>query len=229
MFRDVGPIPNLLVPALFGVFGSVAVWWIQKQIQTRRLRRRREQFFTRVGESVLAKIPQKISFKETTAHSWSEPSKYEEAKAAFKSLGFHQTRTFVGSPQEWVVEFWLSSKPGLFATIVDSKQRGVYSEVSVINRDGVPVSFENTEECGLKQPEPYKWVYCGLISPAQLVERALQLSRPDEAMQMNLAECVNAAERSANEYLAWRRSVGISADEVKRIFDRMKRRRSLEA
>jgi len=229
MFRDVGPIPNLLLPALFGVFVSVAVWWIQKQIRTILVRRKREQFFTRAGESILAKIPQKISLKETTAHSWSEPSKYEESKAAFESLGFHQTRTFVGSPQEWVVEFWLSSKPGLFAKIVDSKTRGVYSEVTVMNRDGVPISFENTEECELKHPEPYKWVHCGLITPAQLVERALQLSRPNDAMQMNLAECVNADERSANEYLAWRRSVGISADEVKRIFDRMKRRRSLEA
>jgi hypothetical protein len=182
-----------------------------------------------MGESVLAKLPQKISFKEVAAYSWSKPSKYEESKAAFESLGFRRTRTFVASPQEWVVEFWLSGKPGLFAKIIDSKKRGVYSEVTVMNRDGVPVSFENTEECGLKHLEPHNWVHCGLITPAQLVERALQHSQPNEAMQMNLAECVNADERSVNEYLAWRRSVGISADEVKQVIERMKRQRSLEA
>jgi hypothetical protein len=228
MFRDVGPIPNLLVPALFGVFVSAAVWWIQKQIQRRRLRKR-AQFFKRMGESVLAKIPQKISFKEITAYSWSKPSKYEESKAAFESLGFRRTRTFVASPKEWVVEFWLSRKPGLFAKIIDSKKRGVYSEVTVMTRDGVAVSFENTiEECELKHPEPNKWVHCGLITPAQLVERALQHSQPNVAMQMNLAECVNADERSVNEYLDWRRSVGFSADEVKQVFEHIMRRRSLE-
>lgn len=182
-----------------------------------------------MGESVLAKLPQKISFKEVAAYSWSKPSKYEESKAAFESLGFRRTRTFVASPQEWVVEFWLSSKPGLFAKIIDSNKRGVYSEVTVMNRDGVPVSFENTEECELKHLEPHTWVHCGLITPAQLVERALQHSQPNDGMQMNLAECVNADERSVNEYLAWRRSVGISADEVKQVIGRMKRRRSPEA
>jgi hypothetical protein len=227
MFRDVGPIPNLLVPALFGAFGLAVVWLIQKQIQRRRLRKR-EQFLQAVGESVLAKIPQKISFEEITAHSWSNPSKYEESKAAFESLHFSRTLTFQASPQEWVAEFWLSSKPGLFAKIIDSKKRGVYSEVTVMNRDGVAVSFENTEECGLKHREPNKWVHCGLTTPAQLVERALQQSQPNDDLQMNLAECVSADERSVNEYLAWRRSVGISADEVKQVVEHMKRRRSLE-
>jgi hypothetical protein len=181
-----------------------------------------------MGESALAKLPQKISLKEVDAYSWSMPSKYEESKAAFESLGFRRTRTFVGSPQEWVVEYWLSSKPGLYAKIIDSKKRGVYSGVTVMNRDGVPVSFGNTEESELKPLEPHTWVHCGLITPAQLVERALQHSQPNDAMQMNLAECVNADERSVNEYLAWRRSVGISAEEVKQVIKRMKRRRSLE-
>ena len=46
---------------------------------------------------------------------------------------------------------------------------------------------------------------------------------------MNLAECVNADERSVNEYLAWRRSVGISADEVKQVIEHMKMQRLPEA
>lgn len=227
MFRDVGSIPNLLVPALFGMCGA-AVWWIQSQIQ-RRLFKKREQVFKRIGESVLTKIPQKISFKKITAHSWSKPSKYEESKAAFESLGFSRTQTFVASPQEWVVEFWLSSKPGLFAKIIDSKSRGVYSEVTVMNRDGVAVCYENTEECELKHREPNAWVHCGLITPVQLVERALQHSQPNDGMQMTLADCVDADERSVNEYLAWKRSVGISAAEVKQILERVKKRRSIEA
>ena len=228
MFRDVGPIPNLLVPALFGMFILTAIWWIQQQIYKRRLRKR-EQALRRLSESVLAKIPQRISFTETTSHAWSEPSRYEESKAAFESLGFRQTQAFVAFPQEWVVEFWLSSRPGLFAKIIDSKKRGVYSEVTVINRDGVAVSFENTEECKLKHRGPNKWVHCGLITPAQLVERALQHCQPNDASPMNLAECVNVDERSVNEYLAWRRSVGISADEVKQVVDHMKRQRLPEA
>jgi hypothetical protein len=222
MFRDVGAIPNLLVPALFGMFTLTAVWWVQQQIHKRRLRKR-EQVLRRLSESVLAKIPQRISFAEITAHAWSEPSRYEESKAAFESLGFRRTQAFVASQQEWVVEFWLSERPGLFAKIIDSKKRGVYSEVTVINRDGAAISFENTEEGKLKHSGPDKWVHCGLITPAQLVERALQQSQPNDALPMNLAECVSAHERSVNEYLAWRRGVGISADEVKQLIEHIKR------
>jgi hypothetical protein len=190
--------------------------------------RSQARFFKRLGEITVAKIPQGISLKEITAHSWSEPSKYELSKTAFEALGFSQARTFVASPQEWVVEFWLSGQPGLFPKIIDSKERGVYSEVTVMNRDGVTASFENTDECGLQHREPDKWVHCGSITPARLVERALQHCQPNDAMQLNLAECVSAYEHSVNEYLAWRRSVGISADEAKQVIELRKKRRSLE-
>jgi hypothetical protein len=107
------------------------------------------------GKCSWAKIPQRISFRNRS-HAWSEPARYEESKAPFESLGFRQTRAFVASPQEWVVEFWLSNRPGLFAKIIDSKKRGVHSEVTVINWDGVAISFEKTEECKLKHRGPHK-------------------------------------------------------------------------
>jgi hypothetical protein len=219
----------------------VAGWWIEKQIRKQVRRRRlmklgfsaddlrtKEQFFKRLGEITVAMFPQEISLKEIPAHAWSKPSKYEFSKAAFEALGFSRTRTFVASPQEWVVEFWLSSHPGLFAKIIDSKERGVYSEVTVMNREGIAASFENTEECGLQHREPDRWVHCGLIAPAQLVERALHHSQPEHATQCNLADCSTAYEKSVNEYLAWRRSVGINAEEAKQVFERTKKRRSLE-
>jgi len=144
----------------------------------------------------------------------------------FESLGFRRSSTFVASPQEWVVEFWLAPRPQLWAKIIDSTERGVYSEVSVMNADGSTASFENTQECGLQHREPDKWVYCGLIAPVELVERALR-ERPEEKGEpMKLAECVSAYEQSVNEYLAWRRSVGISADEMKRSYEVQKKRRS---
>jgi hypothetical protein len=241
MFDGVWPLSHLAYLVLGCACGAVAGWWIEKQIRTQIRRRRlmklgfsaddlrsKAQFFKRLGEITVAKIPQEISLKEITAHSWSTPPKYELSKTAFEALGFSRTRTFVASPQEWVVEFWLTSQPGLFAKIIDSKERGVYSEVTVMNRDGVAACFENTEECGLHHREPDKWVHCGLITPAQLVERALQYSQPKDAVQMNLSDCVSAYEQSVNEYLAWRRSVGISADEAKQVFERREKRRSLE-
>jgi len=187
-----------------------------------------EQFFKRLGEITVAKIPQKISLKEIASHSWSKPTKYEQCKAAFEALGFRRAGTFVGSPQEWVVEFWLSNDPGLFAKINDSKACGVYSEVCVMNGDGVLVSFENTEECGMKHREPDTWVHCGLVTPDQLIVRALPHRQPN-AKQLNLDECVSAYEQWVNENLAWRRSVGITANEAKEALKRRKRQHSLEA
>lgn len=232
MLMDVGPLPNLAVPALFGLIGAVAGWWIQKQIRRRRLMklgfsaddlRTKEQFFKKLGEITVAKIPQNISLKEIASHSWSKPTKYEQSKAALEELGFKRAGTFVGSPQAWVVEFWLSSERGLFAKINDSTGCGVYSEVTVLNRDGLLVSFENTEECGLKHREPNTWVHCGLVTPAQLIERALPQRQPN-AKQLNLGECVSAYEKSINENLAWRHSVGITATEAREAFKRRKKR-----
>lgn len=237
MLSDIGPLPNLAIPALFGLVGAVAGWWIQKEIRRRRLMRlgfsaddlrSKEQLFKRLGEITVAKIPEKISLKEVASHSWSKPTTYEQSKGALEALGFRLAGTFVGSPQEWVAQFWLSSEPGLFAKILDSKGCGVYSEVTVMNRDGVLVSFENTEECGMKHREPDTWVHCGLVTPAQLIERALPYRHPN-AKQLELDECVSAYEQSVNENLTWRRSVGITADEAKEAFKRRKRRHSREA
>jgi hypothetical protein len=187
----------------------------------------KERMLKRWGEIVAAKIPQRIVFEEMTSHSWSNPSTYDQSKGAFETLGFRRTLAFVASPQEWVVEFWLSSEPGFFANIVDSKQRGVYSEVTVMNRDGSSVCFGNTEECGLRHREPDRWVHCGLITPAQLVERALRHSQPNDSVRMTLAQCLSAYEQSVNDYLAWRRSIGINANEMKQTLERLKKRRSL--
>ncbi|HET6175440.1 MAG TPA: hypothetical protein VFE61_00810 [Candidatus Sulfotelmatobacter sp.] len=185
--------------------------------------RSKEQFFKRLGEITVAKIPQNISLKEITSHPWSNPTKYEHFRAAFEALGFRRAGTFVGSPQGWVVEFWLSGEPGLFAKISDSKACGVYSEVTVMNRDGVLVSFENTEECGLKHREPDTWVHCGRVTPAHLIERALPHRQPN-AKQLNLDECVNAYVQSVNENLTWRRGVGITATEAREALRRRKKR-----
>ena len=205
MFDYVSPLSHLAYLVLFGACGAVAGWWIEKQIRMQLWRRRwrklgfsdddlksKERFCKRWGEITVAKIPEKISFKEIASHSWSKPSKYESSKAAFEALAFRRTLIFVASPQEWVVEFWLSSERGLFAKIIDSKERGVYSEVTVMKRDDVAASFENTEECGLNHRDPDEWVHCGLITPGQLVEKALHHRQPNDARELSLAEYVSA-------------------------------------
>jgi hypothetical protein len=239
MLSALSALPSFALPAVLGVIGAAAGYWIEKQIRSQIRRRRlmkqgfspadltsKERFFKKLGEITVAKIPQKISFNEVASHSWSEPAKYELSKAAFESLGFQRSSAFVASPQDWVAEFWLGSRPKLWAKIIDSSERGVYSEVSVTKADGSTSSFENTEECGLHHREPDEWVHCGLISPAELVERALRERPADNGEPMKLAECVSVYEQSVNEYLAWRRSVGISADEVKRTYELRKKRRS---
>jgi hypothetical protein len=224
----------VVVVSVWAVSGS----WIQRQVARRRLRklgfstddmRSEDAIFKKWGEIAAAEIfPQKISFNEITSHSWSQPSKYEQCKRAFESLGFRRNGAFVASPQKWVVEFWLSDEPGLFVTIVDAKSRGVYSEVTVMKKDGSVVSFDDLEDCGLQHPKPDSCFHCGLVTPNQLVERAFQAREPNDFRQTNLAECVNVYEQSVNEHLAWRRSVGISGNEMKQTLERLKSMGSLQ-
>lgn len=217
---------------------AVSGWWIQKQVARRHLRKlgftaddmkSEDAIFKKWGEIAAAKIiTQKISFNEITSYSWSEPSKYERSKTAFEVLGFRRNGTFVASPQKWIVESWLSDEPGLFATIVDAKSRGVYSEVTVMKNDGSTVGFDNLEDCGLQHLKPDSCFHCGLIAVDQLVERAFQARQPNDSKQTNLAECVRVYEQSVNEYLAWRRRVGISGNEIKQTLERLRRMGSLK-
>jgi hypothetical protein len=240
MFGYSEALPHLLLPVLFGLLGAaagaIAGRWVQRWIRSRRLLKlgfsrddliSNEQFFEKWGQITAAKVPLTISFSEITSHSWSNPRKYGEFKAELEALGFQRSSAFVASPQKWVAEFWLCSDAGLFAKIIDSKQRGVYLEVTVIDSDDSVSSFENTEECGLRHREPDKWAHCGLISASQLVEQALLHRQRHSVKQMNLAECVNAYENAVNEYNAWRRKVGISGIEMRRAFELYKKRRSL--
>lgn len=236
MFNDLPAQTDPVFPILVcGVLGGVAVWFIQKQVRRRRLMklgwtaddlRSQEQFFKKLGELTVAKLPEKVSFQEIPSHSWSNPSEYERTRASFESLGFRRNAVFLASPMDWVAEFWLSGEPALFAKIIDTEERGVYSEVTVIKSDGSPVSFENTEDCGFRHQEPDGWSHCGLITPEQLVEISLPYRQSRDVKPMNLAECVSAYERSVNEYYAWRRSVGISAGEMRQFYQRRKKRRS---
>lgn len=236
MFRDPSPLSNLALPAL-GLLGVGAVawasWWIERRIRRRRWTKlgftsddlsSKEKILKKWGEITIARMPEKISFTEIRSHSWSNPSKHAEAKAAFEALGFRQSSMFLASPQEWVVEFWLSSEPGLTGKIIDSSERGVYSEATMTNGDGSVFSFENTEHCGRRHREPDKWEHCGLVSPGELVQRALRQRQSNDVRQMSLAESVGAYEQSVNEYLAWRRSVGLSTEEMERMLERLKKK-----
>jgi|HubBroStandDraft_6_1064221.scaffolds.fasta_scaffold83220_1 hypothetical protein len=240
MFSDLGAQPNYLLPVLFGLLGAAAggisARWIQKWIRTRRLiklgfspddLRSRERIFEKWGQITAAKVPLKISFNEIASHCWSDTPKYEQSKAELESLGFQRSGTFVASPQKWIAEFWLGNEAGLFAKIIDSRQRGVYVEVTVMDSDDSFLSFENTEDCGLQHRERDRWTHCGPISPSQLVEQAYQHRKGHGVKQMTLAECVNAYENAVNEHLAWRRKVGFSGIEMRRTFELSKKRRLL--
>src|SRR5580704_5091042 len=240
MFSDLGAQPNYLLPVLFGLLGAAAggisARWIQKWIRTRRLiklgfspddLRSRERIFEKWGQITAAKVPLKISFNEIASHCWSDTPKYEQSKAELESLGFQRSGTFVASPQKWIAEFRLGNEAGLFAKIIDSRQRGVYVEVTVMDSDDSFLSFENTEDCGLQHRERDRWTHCGPISPSQLVEQAYQHRKGHGVKQMTLAECVNAYENAVNEHLAWRRKVGFSGIEMRRTFELSKKRRLL--
>src|SRR5215472_6329288 len=233
MFIDLGPGLVLIL-----LFVAAVGWWVREQILARARRRRlfklgftaedlrsREQLFKRWGEILVEKLPQKISLTEMASHSWSIGAKYSETAATLESLGFRRASIFVASPQGWVVEFWLTKRPQLFAKIIDSSQRGVYTEMTVIDSEGSVVSIENTDPCGFKHREPDTWVHAGLISPAELLAKVLQIRTLENGQILDLAGCVRLYENSVNEYLVWRRSVGISADEVNNTLKLLKKKR----
>jgi hypothetical protein len=174
----------------------------------------------------MSKLPENISLVEITSSEWSEQAKYELLRSALQDLGFRKSSSFRGVPQKWIMEFWLSSEPGIFATIFDphSKDRGVHSGVGVIKRDGSIIVFENTEECGLQHRQPDRWPHCGLVEPSALLERALRERHLGDADVLDVLTCVRVYEQAVNEDLEWRRKNGFSIEEIRNVLARMKKK-----
>lgn len=189
----------------------------------------KENFYKRLAELTVQKLPQRIALEEIRAHSWSKKAVYARSRDALERLGFEQTPIFVASPQKWVAEIWLSNHDGLFAAILDSPPCGIHTEVIVEYRDGSSVSFEDTEECGRQHLANHNWIHCGPIGANQLLQRALRDRRPDHVGRMQLSDCQRAYERATNETLAWRQKVGFSPAEIKHAYDRARSRHSLLA
>jgi hypothetical protein len=222
--------------ALGAAIGAAAGAAVQALIRRRRLRRpgftsadlsSRETFLKKWAEIAVQKMPERISFTQLDAYSWSKPSEYARARAALEKLGLERNPVFVASPQKWVVEFWLSKDDGIFAAILDSPPCGIHTEFMVSYEGGSTVSFENTEECGRRHFENHNWIHCGTVGPDQLLERAWKERQPHHVGRMHLDDCVQAYERAINESLAWRRRVGLSPAEMKHTYERLRRKRSL--
>src|SRR5215472_11952544 len=155
-------------------FGAASGFAIQGLIRRRRLRKlgftaddlsSKENFYKKLAEITVQKMPQEISFSEIRSHSWSKKGEYARSKASLERLGFEQHPIFVASPQTWVAEFWLSKTDGLFAAILDVPPCGMHTEITVTYKDRSTVSFENTEECGRQHLEQHTWIHCGRIAP----------------------------------------------------------------
>jgi hypothetical protein len=229
MFPGIGPIPNLTVPLLGAVIGSAVEWWIQKWVVERRIKKHginSERLLRKLADNITAKLPERISLVEVTSHAWSETVRYEHAASALQGLGFRRSNTFQGTPQKWVAEFWLSSEPGIFAIIFEpySKSDGVHCGVAVINRACSIIVFENTEECGLQHRQPDRWPHCGLVEPSDLLQRALRERHLGDVEVLDAVTCVRVYEQAFNEDLGWRRTKGISIEEMKDVLARMRKK-----
>ena len=214
----IGGIKDFLLPTVFAGVVIAVILWIQEGVRKRRLRAA----LSKVANLVLAALPQRISFKEVPAYSWSNPSQYDESKAALELLGFHRGSTFVASPQKWVSEFWINNEQGLFAMIVDSPKRGIHCEVIARYSDGSTHCFENTDDCGLRHFERHNCHHCGSMTPNGLVERAMRDQQRNRVKVLDIVDCVSVYEHAVNERLAWRRNIGFTSEEAQQMLNSLR-------
>jgi len=228
-------IANIILAATFGVAG--ATLGCRALLRRRHLRKlgftaddlsSKENFYRRLGEITVQRMPRKISLIASDNHPWSKKGEYARSAAALERLGFERNSVFAASPQKWVAEVWLSKEEGLFAVILDQPPLGIHTNVVVEYKDGSTVSFENTDECGRRHLENHNWIHCGPIMLDDLLQRALRDRHGDYVGQMQLRDCIRAYERALNENLAWRQKIGFTADEIKQSQERARRYQSLQ-
>jgi hypothetical protein len=124
-----------------------------------------------------------------------------------------------------VGQFWAKPDCCFSAAILDSSIGGVHSEIMVAYDDGSTVSFENTPDCGFRHSDRNSWIHCGAVSTEELVA----LARGDQQQKsLNVVppiDGIRAYEQAVNESLAWRRNLGYSAEEMRRMREYARKRK----
>jgi hypothetical protein len=172
--------------------------------------------FRKLGEMAKSRLPNEIRLTEIDSHSWSDAQKHRECQQTLEQAAFTRVGTFLGSPQHWITELWVSEQLRSCGAITEAKTQPPYLDLITWYRDGTHASFANRAASGLDEGEQHTHWCGGEIPSEELLSYALE-HRPQKPMTaIPLDEVVTMIQQTCNDHLARRREVGFTAEGMER-------------
>ncbi|HEY8494367.1 MAG TPA: hypothetical protein VIN04_10770 [Myxococcota bacterium] len=195
----------------FGVLGRLA----KRLAVLLALRRYRLEI---AGAAGLAATPDQITLHPTGVNPWNDRAAAGRLVMAFEREGFRSGGTFlIDEMPDTYVQLFVHPHENLIGVVYEHPQIGHWIDVAEHRTDGTSTTWSSARQPALDPRPEHAQIREPGASVAKLVARARRERGPAPAQSFHPAELEALFERAWAEEIAWRKSRGVTREEVQRI------------
>jgi hypothetical protein len=216
----VGVVGTFAVSFVATLVGFRVLAWLAKLLVLRlALRRYRLEI---AGAAGLAATPDQITLHPTGASPWNDRAAAGRLVMAFEREGFRSGGTFrIAEMPGTCVQLFVHPQENLIGVAYEHPQVGHWADVVEHRSDGTSTTWSSGPDSGLDPRPGHAQIHEPGASVEKLLARARRERGPAPAQSFHPAELEALFERVYAEETAWRKSRGVTREEVERIEARM--------
>jgi hypothetical protein len=174
--------------------------------------------FSEAGRRSLAKQPDRVHLTPMTDGGWKKPDWIAGVETALVAEGFLPVGAFsVPELPEVRVKLMVLERESMTATLYEHDRAGCWFELTTTYANGTAACFSTLPATGLDERPGHALVRAPGADPRNLFRRAMA-ERPRGVFRaVSRANVVSNFEAAYAESAAWRKSHGVSAQEVARV------------
>jgi len=170
------------------------------------------------GAAGLAAQPDDIHLTPAGADPWNDRAAAGRLAAGLLGEGFRSAGVFAIAEMPGVLaQLFAHPTENLIGVIYEHPAAGHWIDVVERRSDGSTTTWTTARPSGLDQRAEHPHFYARGLSPAELVARARRERGPTPAEAVHVSEVEALFERAYAEETAWRKSRGVSREEVLRV------------
>ena len=167
-----------------------------------------------IGESALAKQPDRIHLQKAGVEAWKNPRAAERLAQAFLTRGFSDAGVYTIAELPVTVQLLVHGGDSFYAALYQHPQVGSWFDLFSHYEDGTSVTYSTAKPTALKPRPGHPTVNLPGAEPDHVLEKA-KAQRPRRPLKTASAwDAVSVFEHAYEDSMAYRKGVGISTGEV---------------
>ncbi|MBI1797834.1 MAG: hypothetical protein HYR74_12385 [Candidatus Eisenbacteria bacterium] len=168
-----------------------------------------------IGEDALARVPDRIQLERRNATAWSNRAAADALATPLLDAGFEDAGTFaVGAMPGVICRLMVEPRDAIGAAIYEHPKAGTWLELVTRYADGATASFSTLKPTGMAPRPGHTSVHAPGTQPLALLER-MRAERPLKTLApLTAATYPRTFEAAYAEHMAWRKRMGVSAEDV---------------